>query len=237
MKLTFLSKSVRTIGLITLLSAIQGMSMVQTVQARPKPQAQPVCSVAYFDDPGYMYQPATQQQQEAIDKYSTDPIRVKKFESFIDEATTFSAPLDSPMGFSVKKVNGKNVPIPDKIRRAMERAVLVDPSQNSRKRVAELNQKYGQYATFGQNITLILSPEKTKEYSNMVYEFLAYISSNMTPQQRQAERDERIAAGECSPGAIFKANGPMTFTVDTGRRPELDKIVREDKTGRTLFKL
>jgi hypothetical protein len=236
MKPTLFSKSIRTIGLISILSMIQGMSLVQTAQAQAKSQTGSVCTAAYFNDPGYMYQPATQEQQKAIDKYEANPTRLKKWDSFINEATTFSAPLDSPMGFSVKKVNGKEVLIPEEIRREMERVVLVDPSLNSRKRVAELNQKYGQYATFGQNITLILSPEKTKEHNKMVYESLAYIASVMTPQQRQAERDRRTAEGDCSYSSIYKPNGPVTLSVDTGRRPDLDRRVREDKTGATFFK-
>jgi hypothetical protein len=237
MKLTSLSKSVRTIGLIGTLFTIQGMSLAQTAQAQAKPQQGLFCTAAYFNDPGYMYNPVTKQQQDAIDKYEADPVRVKKWESFINEATTFSAPLDSPMGFSVNKVNGKDVLVPEKIRREMERAVLVNPSQNSRKRVAELNQQYGKYATFGQNITLILSPERTKEHTKMIYESLAYTASVMTPQQRQAERDSRTAAGDCSYSSIYKPKGAVTLTIDTGTRPDLDKIVREDKTGKTFFQL
>jgi hypothetical protein len=235
MKLTLWAKSIRTIGLITILSTIQAMSLAPTAQAQINSQNRSVCTAAYFNDPGYMYQPVTQQQRKAIEQFEQNPKRVKKWESFIDEARTFSVPLDSPMGYVVKTINGKPVTIPEKIEQAIKQAVYVDPAQNSRKRVAELNQQYGEYATFGQNITLILPLEKTKEYNKMIYESLAYIASVMTPQQRQAERDRRTAAGDCSYSSIYQPNGPLTLTIDTGRRPDLDRRVRENKTGNTFF--
>jgi hypothetical protein len=242
MQLTSLSKSVQTIGLITLLSAIQGMSMVKTAQAQTDPNAEAVCTAAYFDNPGYMYQAATQQQQEAIDKFQKDPERMKRWDNMMAEITTFSAPLDSPMGYVINKVNGKEVPLPPEIEEEIKQAVYVDPSQNSRKRVAELNQKYGQYATFGQNINLILSPQQRQDRIKDTYEYIAYIKSVLTPQERQAQRDQATAApltdGFCSPSALFDPNNPETLrslSIDTGIRPDLDKRLREDKTGATFF--
>ncbi len=239
MKLPALSKSVRTIALLTVFSTIQGVSIVQTAQAQADPNAEAVCTAAYFDNPGYMYQAATQQQQEAIDKYLRNPDRLRRGERLMAEITTFSAPLDSPMGYVAKKVNGKEISIPPKIEEEIRSAVLVDPSQNRRKRVAELNQKYGQYATFGQNITLLPSPQQTKEYDQDTYAFFAYIKSLLTPQEQKAQRDRAIAAPisdrYCSPGALFKP-GRVTFSIDTGTRPDLDRRVRENKTGATFFK-
>ena len=237
MKLTSLSKSVRTIGLIGILSTIVGMSMVPTAQAQPKSPTGSACSAAYFDDPGYMYNLETAQQNAAFDKYNNDPTYVKKWDGMVAKITTFSAPLDSPLGYVVKTVNGKPIKIPPKIEQAIRKAVYgTDNSPNNRRRAAELNQKYGQYATFGQNITLILSPEQQKESVKRTYESLAYLASLLTPQQRQAQRDAAIAAGECSGGGVFKPSMVGTMTVDTGTRPDLDKRLREDKTGATFFK-
>jgi hypothetical protein len=245
MKLTSLSKTVRTIlgtrgyaiGLITLLSTIQGMGMLKIAQAQENPNAGVACTAAYFDDPGYMYNPVTNQQIAAVSKFYRDQYDGKRSERMMAEITTFSAPLGSPMGYVINKVDGKEVSIPPKIKRAIEQGTRIY-SKNNRPRVAELNQKYGQYATFGQNITLLPSPKQMREYDKDTYEGFAYIKSLLTPEQKKEQQDQVIAAlnGSCSPGSLFKP-GRVSFTIDTGTRPELDKIVREDKTGTTLFKL
>jgi hypothetical protein len=239
MKLTALSKTVRTIGLITLLSTIQGMGMLKTAQAQANPNAGAVCTAAYFDDPGYMYNPVTNQQIAAVSKFDRNPERIKSNERMMAEITTFSAPLGSPMGYTINKVNGKEVSIPPKIRRAIEQGTRIY-SKNNRPRVAELNQKYGQYATFGQNITLMLSPAQQQERVKETYASLAYIKSVLTPEQRQAQQDQVTASasegGGCSPGALFRPEMYQSLTIDTGTRPDLDKRLREDKTGATFFK-
>ncbi len=239
MQITFLSKTVRTIALITILSTIQGMSLVKAAQAQANPNVGAVCTAAYFDDPGYMYNPS-QEQQKSLGLSPKYQEQYKKVEKMMNEITTFSAPLDSPMGYVIKKVNGKEVSIPPNIKRAIDQGVNRAPTNDNRKRVAELNRKYGQYATFGQNITLIMSPEQQKERVKETYEYLADLAAVMTPEERKAERDRAMAApvsdGYCSPGAIFRPDMYQTLTIDTGRRPDLDKRLREDKTGTTLFK-
>jgi hypothetical protein len=232
MKLILFSKSIRTIALVTMFSAIQGISLVNVAQAKPKT----TCTAAYFDDPGYMYNPSFEKEKKLM-KSAEMIARGQRSDSMIATITTFSAPLDSPMGYVVNKVNGKPVTIPPKIKQAIDRAVLVGPSQSSRKRVAELNQQYGKYATFGQNITLIPSAAQQKQLIDDTYATLADFAAAMTPQERQAERNERMAMGECSPDSLFNPKrGDMTFTIDTGTRPDLDKRLREDKTGATFFK-
>jgi hypothetical protein len=237
MKLTTaLSKIVRTIGLIATLSTIQGMSIAQTAQAKPNPNAGAVCTAAYFDDPGYMYQPATPQQIDAVHKYELNPDRIKRSERMMAEITTFSAPLDSPMGYVINKVDGKEVSIPPKIKKAIDRAMNRTPTKDNRRRVAKLNKKYGRYATFGQNINLILSPEQVKEQDKNFYDSFAYVKSLLTPQQQQEQREKITAAGYCPPGGLFRPNTHTTRSIDTGKRPDLDKRLREDKTGATFFK-
>ncbi len=247
MKLALLSKSVRTIlgtrgyanGLITILFTIQGMNMVKTAQAQADINSGAVCTAAYFDNPGYMYNPSQKQQKDlsASPKYQAQYQRVEKM---MGEITTFSAPLNSPMGYVIKKVNGKEVSIPPKIGRAIDQGVNRAPTNDNRKRVAELNKKYGQYATFGQNIVLMLSPEQQKERVKETYEFLADLAAIMTPKERKAERDRAMSApvadGYCSPGALFRPEMYQTLTIDTGKRPDLDRRLREDKTGATFFK-
>jgi hypothetical protein len=237
MKRISLFQSVCTVSLITMMATVQAMSLVKAAQANPT--AGSTCTATYFDNPGFMYSPATQQQMDAVEKFEQSPDRVKKWSSHTDGITTFSVALDAPMGYAINKVNGKPITIPPKIKQAMDRAVFVDPSQNSRKRVAELNQKYGKYATFGQNITLILSPEQRASAIKMSYESIAYIKSLMTPQQQKEQRDAITALGDCSRSALLDPNNPETWrtvSIDTGVRPDLDRRVREDKTGATFFR-
>jgi hypothetical protein len=115
MKLTSLSKSVRTIGLITILSTIQGMSIVKTAQAQADINAGAVCTAAYFDNPGYMYNPSEEAQKARQKVRSASPKlqeQYKRAEKMMDDITAFSAPLDSPMGY-VKSDRSRNTPCPN----------------------------------------------------------------------------------------------------------------------------
>jgi hypothetical protein len=62
-----------------------------------------------------MYNPVTNQQIAAVSKFDGNPERIKRFDRMMAEITTFSAPLGSPMGYTINKVNGKEVSIPPKI--------------------------------------------------------------------------------------------------------------------------
>ena len=236
MKLTSLSKTVRSIGLITILSTIQGISLVQTAQAQAKPSSKSACTAAYFDDPGYMYAPSYD-RVEGMMKSQQSQERTKRTDKMLAEITTFSAPLDSPLGYVINKVNGKEVSVPSNIRRAIDREMNRNPSPENRRRVAELNKKYEKYATFGQNITLIPSSEQDVQVVKDSYAGLADLKALLTLQELQAERDRATAAGDCSPSNLYNPpRSERTFTIDTGRRPDLDKRLRADKTGATLFK-
>jgi hypothetical protein len=235
MKLASLSKTVRTIGLITILSTIQGISLVQTAQAQAKPSTKSACTAAYFDDPGYMYAPSYD-RVEVMMKSQRSQERTKRTEKMMNEITTFSAPLDSPLGYVINNVNGKEVSVPPNIKKAIDRETNRNPSPENRIRVAELNKKYGKYATFGQNIILIPSSEQDVQIVKDSYAGIADLKALLTPQELKAERDRATAEG-CPPGNLYNPpRSQRTFTIDTGRRPDLDKRLREDKTGATVFK-
>ncbi len=243
MKQTSLSKTVRTIGLMTILSAIQAISIVQTVQAKAIPAGKPgsVCTDAYFENPDFMYsaQPG-KRQQEAIDKFGSDPVRMKKQQNIWAKSNTFSVALDAPVGYVAKTINGKPIAIPAKLEKEMYNAAFTanrDP-KTTRRRVVELNQKYAKYATFGQQLNLIFSPEQIRENTKMTREFSAYTASVLTPQQKQRERD-MIRAGAKQMGmcpALFNPDSMRYVVIQVGARPELDKRLRADKTGATFFK-
>lgn len=189
MQLTFLSKTIRTIGLITILTAIEGISLVQTAQAQSK-EPGVACSAAYFADPDYMYNPQGK-EKETVDRFGANPARMKRQQNIWARSSTFSVALDAPVGYVAKKVNGKPVAISAKLAKEMYDAAFNanrDPKA-TRRRVAELNKKYAEYATFGQQINLMFSPAQIRENTKMTREFSAYTASVMTPEQKQAERD------------------------------------------------
>jgi hypothetical protein len=246
MKRTSLSQSVRTIGFITILSVIQGISLGQTAQAQAIPAGKPgsVCTDAYFANPDYMYTlppgKLQQQQQAALAKLNGTPARIKQQKDIWAKSSTFSVALDAPVGYVAKKVNGKPVAIPAKLAKEMYDAAF-NANRNpkaTRRRVAELNKKYAEYATFGQQINLMFSPEQIRENTKITRESSAYLASVMTPEQKQAERNMVRASakqmGMCP--ALFNPALMRYVTLEVGQRPELDKRLREDKTGATLFK-
>ena len=236
MQLTFLSKTVRTIGLITILGAIEGISLVQTAQAQSN-EPGVACSAAYFADRDYMYNPSGK-EKAAVDRFNGNPARIKRWNDIWAEVNTFSVTLDAPVGYTAKIVNGKPVPISRLLAKEMyDAAANANRNPNAmRRRVAELNRKYARYATFGQQITLIASPEQVKETSKWVREINAYSASVMTPEQKQREQDSITKTFNGSCPLIQNIERMNTIVLEVGKRPDLDKRLRADKTGATFFK-
>ncbi|MBE9012866.1 hypothetical protein IQ250_21945 [Pseudanabaenaceae cyanobacterium LEGE 13415] len=239
MQLTFLSKSVRTIGSLFMLLAITGMSITQPAQAQPK-EKMTACSAAYFDDPDYMYNPVSKEQQDAIDRFSANPARIGRLNRIQAEIKTFSVALDAPVGYVAKTVNGKPIAIPAKLAKEMYNAAF-NANRNpkaTRRRVAELNKKYAPYATFGQQINLLFSPEQIRENSKIIHEINAFTASVMTPEQRKAEQEQlkKDFGGVCPSLENQRADRITYVTIEVGVRPDLDKRLREDTTGATFFK-
>ncbi len=251
---TFLSKTIGSIlgmkgyaiGLISILSTIQGTTIVQTAQAQAIPAGKPgsVCTDAYFANPDYMYTlppgKLQKQQEAALGKLDGTPARIKRQKDIWAKSSTFSVALDAPVGYVAKKVNGKPVAIPAKIAKDMYWAAFNANRhpKGARTRVAELNQKYAKYAIFGQQINLIFSPEQIRENTKMTRESSAFLAAVMTLEQKQAERD-MVKASAKQMGMCPALSNPaqMTYvTLEVGQRPELDKRLREDKTGATFFK-
>jgi hypothetical protein len=66
----------------------------------------------------------------------------------------------------------------------------------------------------------------------------AYLASVMTPEQKQAERD-MVRTGAKQMGmcpALFNPDSMTYATLQVGVRPDLDRRLREDKTGTIFFK-
>ncbi len=242
MKLTALSKSVRKIGLIGMLAAIALLESTSAIQAQAIPAGKPgsVCSDAYFANPDFMYSfPSGEEQMALINAFSNDPARVARMNRIWAKSNTFSVELDAPVGYIAKTVNGEAVEIPPDIEKEIYEAAFNANSNpaTTRRRVAELNEEYAQYATFGQQISIIFSEEQIRENTEMGREFSAYVASVLTPQQRQEQQNAmRAAAAQMGMCPALSNPASMRYvTLEVGQRPDLDQRLLEDTTGATFF--
>jgi hypothetical protein len=242
MKFTTFSKAFRTISLTTLLTVMVGTNIQQSAQAefRGADSALMPCSEAYFADVDYMYYDfesigVSAEQLEEIKKLSA-PIS-EEMTRIPTEVNMFAVELDAPVGYVANKVNGEEIAIPPEIERALyaESFAANEKPEETRKRVNELNKKYGQYATFGQQLTLVFSSEQTRRYSDLIRQNNAIVASVLTEEQKQKFRDLRT--GEtCNVNYSAAEMGLGSIVVEVGERPELDARLREDTTGAIFFR-
>lgn len=255
MKHPFLLKATGIVGLIGLLCTTLGTGIQRSAQAQTAESVQSgaACIDAYFENPNYMYYPPTdlsfddpewtggltvlsEEQRKAISRASA--VALGNLEAVTAEVNTFSVALDAPFSYIANEVNGVAVEIPPEIRKAMDEAVNSEDVANRREQVKMLNEQYGQYATFGQQITLVFSPEQAKRVADGYREYNAKAKTILTEEQKQATRDfegpEVIGAGlACEP--IYGFDDLGTIVVEIGQRPELDQRLREDTSNSTFF--
>lgn len=237
MKLTFFSKTLRMIGLTASLTLIASTNIHQTAQAQLGVESALMpCSEAYLADVDFMYYNvesvgASAEQLEEIERI-TAPI-LEEMESIPAEIDIFAVEFDAPTGYVANKVNGVAVEIPPEIKQAMNRD---NTYPYSREKVKTLNERYGQYATFGQQLTLVFSSEQTKRYSDLLRELNALTASVLTDEQKEAYRLPYISNGSCYVNYSFADMGFGSIVVEVGVRPELDARLREDTTGATFFR-
>jgi hypothetical protein len=243
MKRTFFSKTIRTIGLTALLTVMVGANVQQVAQAQlgVVGEAYMPCSEAYFSDPDFMY--GLQGSEEFLDllrqrgqlaQFEQDqkPI-LDALEAIRDEITVFYVELDAPIGYVANKVNGVDIEIPPEIEQAMQEGMAYP---YSREKVKVLNEKYSEYATFGQQLTLLYSPDQAERMTELLREDTAIVTSYFTPEEKQEYRDLISSDGVCNVNYGFVDMGISTVVVEVGERPDLDARLREDITGATLFK-
>ncbi|MGB3296959.1 MAG: hypothetical protein WBA76_01725 [Phormidesmis sp.] len=256
MKHKFLLKATSTVGLLVLLCTTLSTGVQRTAQAQTaeSAQADASCLDAYFEDPNYSYffptslsfddpdwadiLPAdlSEEQRRAIVQASA--VAIANQEAVTAEVNTFSVELDAPFAYIANEVNGVAVEIPPEIKTAMDEAVNSPDVANRREQVKMLNEKYGQYATFGQQITLVFSPEQAKRVADGYREYNAKVKTILTEEQKQATRDLvrpilESSGLACEPIYGFDDNG--TIVVEIGQRPELDQRLREDTSNATFF--
>ena len=255
MKHTFLLKATSTIGLIALLYTTFSTGVQRTAQAQiaDSVQANTSCLDAYFENPNYSYFPPTdlsfddpgwtggltvlsKEQRRAVLQASA--VVFENLKAVTAEVNTFSVELDAPFGYIANEVKGIAVEIPPEVKAAMDEAVNSEGVANRREQVKALNKKYGQYATFGQQITLVFSPEQARRVADVDREYNAKVKTILTEEQKQATRDlegpEVEGAGLAyKPISGFDDDG--TIVVEIGQRPDLDKRLREDTSNSTFF--
>ncbi len=184
MKRNYLSKSVFTFGLMTMLSVLVATTLQQPIQAKSKvqPKTPTACvplanGITFFDLQGLEFSPKQQVElkqildtltlkSEALDK------RIKKVES---------------EGFLVTATEGT---IDDKIREEIDAAtaaVAADgiPDANQ---LEGLTKKYGQYATFSIEPLSVFTPEQNAELEKTNSDMEDQIMSILTPEQQKVYR-------------------------------------------------
>jgi hypothetical protein len=237
MKFTFLSKTLRTAGLTALLTALVGTQIHQAAQAQfgvlePSFMACSPGSI-YFSDPDFMYTPSDFEPDQAI--IDAQNASIAEREAIDAAVTTFAVALDAPIGYKVKEVNGVAVEIPPEIEQAIWDEMAAEPS---REKVRMLNDRYGEYATFGQQMNLVYSSEQVRRLIELQREDSARFAASMTPEER---REHEAAYGSSGPCQTLSGYGDMGFigatrVVEIGERPDLDARLREDTTGATFFR-
>jgi hypothetical protein len=242
MKQTVFSKTLRTVGLTAMLSVMIGSNVQQTAQAQLvySGEAYMPCSEAYFSDPDIMYASgsfdlfARLREIGQFEQFQqiAKPIMDEQ-NAILDELTTFYVALDAPVGYTPKEVNGEAVEIPAEIEQAIHKDMTYP---HSREQVEMLTEKYGQYATFGQQLSLIFSSAQAQRYHELGREYNALVNSYVPEEQKQLYRELVSENAPCSVNYAFVDYGINSIVVEVGQRPELDARLRADTTGATLFR-
>jgi hypothetical protein len=238
MKNALFSRTLRTIGLTAFLTTFVSAAVTPTAQAvfSVPGQSFMACSDLYFNDPDFMYGPSA---EDALYQAATDEL-VEVMDAINAEVNTFAVELDSPIGYTPNKVNGVAVEIPPEI----ERIIQVEMSYPySREKVRMLNEQYGQYATFGQQITLVYSPAQSRRIQEARREYNTRIAAALTPEEKKRQEQETrelsmstFSSCPVSVGFIDMFGFYGSQTIEVGVRPDLDSRLREDTTGATFFR-
>ena len=227
--------SMVTVGAIAYVQQIAKAQLVTTVEAYMP------CSEAYYSDPDFSYgtresgnflENLKQRGQFESYEQAIKPV-LDEMEALNNEITMFAVDLDAPIGYVANKVEGADVEIPADVEKSMQEDMAYP---YSREKVKTLNEKYGQYATFGQQITLVYSTAQTLRRQELDREIAAIGASYLTPEEKQEHKDLYSSQGTCHLNYGFADMGIGRITVEVGRRPDLDARLREDTTGATFFR-
>jgi hypothetical protein len=204
MKLTFLSKTIRTLGLTAVLSVIVSSGIQQTVQAQT--QAETPAQMESIDD-------AERQARFCAGDYSVVPDRYRtkdgSYMAFELTGIEFSSEQEAAYYQFVAELNRKSdelLPrirtvenggfslrsldtISDELTRQMDIAqanLSADSTLSTQQKIALLNEQFGQYGIiFEKDVVFAFTLEQELEVEQADRDFQAQIQSILTPEQQQ----------------------------------------------------
>jgi Spy/CpxP family protein refolding chaperone len=185
MKLTSLSKAVRTIGLMTALSLLVSTTVQQMANAQAQngiaTESETACVPLpeggfFFDFQGIELTP---EQLAAFRRFSAE---LSERATAMDVQTV---PL--PGGGSSLSMKGEVSQEMEKELMAAFDAITLDQVPDS-EQVDEFNERYGQYAEFALATRLVFTPEQIAENDEINRAFEAQMLSIFTPEQQQIYR-------------------------------------------------
>ncbi|RUT10323.1 hypothetical protein DSM106972_008180 [Dulcicalothrix desertica PCC 7102] len=227
MKLTFLSKTVRTLGLMTLLSVMVGTSVQQSVQAQTQSTADfleqsKACDRAMKEDGeemdgGYFFDDfkglnLTDQQKKA---YEVLDAQAEAKRAEIYKGSISVADPAAILSFS----SSPGVSVPPDVQAAIQEALNSNPKMDQE---AALNQKFGKYGRFIGSYITYFTPEQETQLSQIGKDFYSQVQDLMTPEQ-QPQYSKNLAArlrinAACDvkgPISSYPALGQISDTIPT----------------------
>lgn len=185
MKRNSLSKSVRAIGLMTMLSVVVATTLQQPIKAQIEVQAKTPTAcvplppgVTFFDLQGLEFSPKQQvelkkindtlvQKSEALDK------RLRRVMSKGYLVTEFPGTIDDRLRQEIEAAASDATAIDGKV---------------DRKKVRALNKKYAQYAKFYIEPQVVFTPSQIAERDKINRDMEDQIMSILTPEQKKVFR-------------------------------------------------
>jgi len=180
MKLTSLSKSVRTLALITLLSATIGTSMQQSVQAQSGAKPKVACITLpegqiFNEFEGITF---SREQDKAYQK-----IRAARNKKANALSKTFRAVDDPERNFSIAPKPGTSDEKMEEI--SDDDITLIRAKVSNDLRRELLTRRYGRYATFSINQNIVFTPEQIATGRKIWRDSEAQTMAILTPEQRK----------------------------------------------------